>query len=53
MLDALVDLPFALPTAVAGIALTALYATNGWIGAPLHALGIQGRPTRRSASSSR
>ena len=30
--DALVDLPFALPTAVAGIALTALYAKNGWIG---------------------
>lgn len=36
LVDALVDLPFALPTAVAGIALTALYATNGWIGAPLH-----------------
>jgi len=33
MVDALVDLPFALPTAVAGIALTALYAKNGWIGA--------------------
>ncbi|VFR19274.1 Sulfate transport system permease protein CysT [plant metagenome] len=33
--DALVDLPFALPTAVAGIALTALYASNGWLGAPL------------------
>src|SRR5690606_27357054 len=32
LLDALVDLPFALPTAVAGIALTALYAPNGWIG---------------------
>jgi len=32
MIDALVDLPFALPTAVAGIALTALYAQNGWIG---------------------
>src|SRR5688572_4709911 len=31
-IDALVDLPFALPTAVAGIALTALYAGNGWIG---------------------
>ena len=37
-LDAAVDLPFALPTAVAGIALTALYAPNGWIGAPLGAL---------------
>ena len=32
LIDALVDLPFALPTAVAGIALTALYAENGWIG---------------------
>jgi len=32
VVDALVDLPFALPTAVAGIALTALYASNGWIG---------------------
>ncbi|MCD0503190.1 sulfate ABC transporter permease subunit CysT [Bordetella petrii] len=35
VLDALVDLPFALPTAVAGIALTALYAKNGWLGGPL------------------
>lgn len=35
IIDALVDLPFALPTAVAGIALTALYAPNGWLGAPL------------------
>jgi len=35
IVDALVDLPFALPTAVAGIALTALYAQNGWIGAHL------------------
>ncbi|MFZ2990920.1 sulfate ABC transporter permease subunit CysT [Ideonella sp.] len=35
IVDALVDLPFALPTAVAGIALTALYAPNGWIGAML------------------
>src|SRR5437773_3494658 len=33
VIDALVDLPFALPTAVAGIALTALYAQHGWIGA--------------------
>jgi sulfate transport system permease protein len=41
VLDAIIDLPFALPTAVAGIALTALYAPNGWIGAPLSALGIQ------------
>jgi sulfate transport system permease protein len=35
MVDALVDLPFALPTAVAGIALTAIYAPNGWLGRPL------------------
>lgn len=35
VIDALVDLPFALPTAVAGIALTALYAQNGWIGSQL------------------
>ncbi len=35
IVDALVDLPFALPTAVAGIALSALYAPNGWIGRPL------------------
>lgn len=36
LLDAAIDLPFALPTAVAGLALTALLATNGWAGAPLH-----------------
>ena len=41
VLDALVDLPFALPTAVAGLALTALFAPNGWLGAPLSALGLQ------------
>ena len=41
LVDALVDLPFALPTAVAGIALTALYAPNGWLGAPLEPLGIK------------
>jgi len=41
LLDALVDLPFALPTAVAGIALTALYADDGWAGALLAPLGIQ------------
>jgi sulfate transport system permease protein len=40
LIDAIVDLPFALPTAVAGIALTALYAPNGWIGAWLKPLGI-------------
>ena len=41
LVDALVDLPFALPTAVAGIALTTLYARNGWLGAPLEALGVK------------
>ncbi len=41
LVDALVDLPFALPTAVAGIALTAVYAPNGWLGRPLGALGIK------------
>lgn len=41
LLDALVDLPFALPTAVAGIALTTLYAPNGWLGRILAPLGIQ------------
>jgi sulfate/thiosulfate transport system permease protein len=42
IIDALVDLPFALPTAVAGIALTAIYAGNGWIGGPLKQLtGIE------------
>jgi sulfate transport system permease protein len=40
-LDAIVDLPFALPTAVAGIALTAIYAGNGWIGKFLDPLGIR------------
>ncbi|KZD07401.1 sulfate ABC transporter permease subunit CysT [Oceanibaculum pacificum] len=41
IVDAMVDLPFALPTAVAGLALTALYAPNGWIGQFLAPLGIQ------------
>ena len=41
LVDGLVDLPFALPTAVAGIVLTTLYAPNGWIGAPLAKLGIR------------
>lgn len=41
VLDALIDLPFALPTAISGIALTALYAPNGWIGKHLAALGLQ------------
>jgi sulfate/thiosulfate transport system permease protein len=39
--DALIDLPFGLPTAVAGIALTSLYATTGWIGRPLAAVGVK------------
>jgi len=39
--DAIVDIPFALPTAVAGIALSALFAQNGWLGAPLAKLGIK------------
>jgi sulfate transport system permease protein len=41
LVDAMVDLPFALPTAVAGIALSALYAPNGWIGSLLKVIGIK------------
>ena len=41
ILDALIDIPFALPTAVAGIALTALYSKNGWFGAVLEPAGIK------------
>ena len=41
LVDGMVDLPFALPTAVAGIALTALYAPNGWLGRLLVPLGVQ------------
>ena len=41
LVDALVDLPFALPTAVAGITLTAIYSSNGWIGQYLEPLGIK------------
>jgi sulfate transport system permease protein len=41
LVDALVDLPFALPTAVAGIALTTLYGPNGWLGSRLAPLGIK------------
>lgn len=40
LIDALVDLPFALPTAVAGIALSSLYAPQGWLGEPLARLGL-------------
>jgi sulfate transport system permease protein len=41
IVDAIVDLPFALPTAVAGIALSAIYSANGWLGGPLASLGIK------------
>src|SRR3954469_7608761 len=41
MIDTLIDLPFGLPTAVAGIALTSLYANTGWIGQPLAAMGVK------------
>ena len=41
LFDTLVDLPFALPTAVAGIALTTIYAPNGWLGRPLASIGIK------------
>ncbi len=41
LFDAIVDIPFALPTAVAGIALTSLFAQKGWLGAPLAELGIK------------
>jgi sulfate transport system permease protein len=41
LVDAMVDLPFALPTAVAGIALTTLYAPNGWVGGLLAPLGVK------------
>src|SRR5215207_6219937 len=39
--DAIVDIPFALPTAVAGVALTALFAQKGWLGEPLASIGIK------------
>jgi sulfate transport system permease protein len=42
LLDSMVDLPFALPTAVAGIALTTIYASHGWIGQYLERIGIKG-----------
>jgi sulfate transport system permease protein len=41
LVDALIDLPFALPTAVAGIALTTIYSVHGWFGAPLADVGIR------------
>jgi sulfate transport system permease protein len=46
LIDALIDMPFALPTAVSGIALTAVFAKNGWIGGQLDQLGIQVAYTR-------
>jgi sulfate transport system permease protein len=46
ILDSLVDLPFALPTAVAGIALTTLYASTGWFGKPLASIGVHVAFTR-------
>lgn len=46
IMDALVDLPFALPTAVSGIALTAIYAPNGWVGQYLEPLGIKAAYSR-------
>jgi len=46
LLDALVDIPFALPTAVAGIALTSVYSPDGWIGRALAPLGVQVAFTR-------
>ena len=46
LFDSLVDLPFALPTAVAGISLTAIYAPNGWLGKPLASMGIHVAYTR-------
>jgi len=46
LIDALVDLPFALPTAVAGVTLTTIYSKNGWLGAPLEALGVHAAYSR-------
>ena len=56
LVDAIVDLPFALPTAVSGIALTAVYARNGWIGRVARAArdpgGVHAARRRRSRSPS-
>src|SRR5438132_14416195 len=46
LFDSLVDLPFALPTAVAGIALTAIYSSHGWIGQYLQLFGIKAADSR-------
>jgi len=48
LFDSLVDLPFALPTAVAGIALTTIYSPNGWLGRPLASIGIKSAYSRLS-----
>ena len=49
LMDALVDLPFALPTAVAGIALTTVYSTNGWIGRWLEPVSYTHLPSPRDS----
>jgi sulfate transport system permease protein len=46
IVDALVDLPFALPTAVAGISLTTIYSSRGWLGEPLGAMGVKAAYSR-------
>jgi sulfate/thiosulfate transport system permease protein len=46
LLDAMIDLPFALPTAVAGLTLSTIYSTQGWLGEPLALLGVQVSFTR-------
>lgn len=46
IVDALVDLPFALPTAVAGISLTTIYSSRGWLGEPLEAIGVKAAYSR-------
>jgi sulfate transport system permease protein len=46
IIDALVDLPFAIPTAVAGIALTTIYSSRGWLGAPLESFGVKAAYSR-------
>jgi len=46
LFDSLVDLPFALPTAVAGIALTSIYSPNGWLGHPLSVIGVRAAYSR-------
>jgi len=46
LVDGIVDLPFALPAAVAGVALTAIYSPNGWLGRPLDQIGVKAAYTR-------